>query len=293
MDFGRLITAMITPFYPDGRVNYDEAQKIAAYLLDHGSDGLCIAGTTGESATLTPEERRALFDAVLEVTREKGASMLAGCGANNTAESIRLCQSAQAAGADGVLLVTPYYNKPTQEGLFAHYHAVSQAVELPVVLYNVPGRTGVNLLPTTVAQLAAIPNIVALKEATGNMDQMSLLSKALPADFLIYSGEDSAVLPMLALGACGVISVCSHIVGPVMQEMLLAWEQGDTQKALELHLRSFDVFQKMFLTTNPLPVKYAMHRLGFQTGPCRLPLTWVTDEQAALIDQLLRQQGLL
>lgn len=293
MDFGRLITAMITPFYPDGRVNYEEAQKIAAYLLEHGSDGLCVAGTTGESATLSPVERRTLFDAVLEVTREKGASMLAGCGANNTAESIRLSQSAQAAGADGVLLVTPYYNKPTQEGLFAHYQAVAQSIDLPVVLYNVPGRTGVNLLPTTVSQLAAIPNIVAIKEATGDMDQMSLLAKSLPADFRIYSGEDSAVLPMLALGASGVVSVCSHIVGPAMREMLLAWEQGDTQKALALHLRCFDAFRKMFLTTNPLPVKYAMHRLGFQTGPCRLPLTWVTDEQAASIDQLLRQLGLL
>lgn len=293
MDFGRLITAMITPFHEDGSINYSEAQRLANYLLDNGSDGLCVAGTTGESATMNPEERKQLFLAVQEVTRERGASLIAGCGSNNTAETIRLCRMAQEVGADAALLVTPYYNKPPQDALYAHYAAVAEAVELPLVLYNVPGRTGVNMKPDTVARLAQLPNIVALKEATGDMDQMSLLSAKTPADFLIYSGEDSAVLPMLSLGACGVISVSSHIVGSAMKEMIVAWENGEKEEALELHLSCFEAFQKMFLTTNPLPVKYAMQRLGFQVGPCRLPLTWVTEEQAASIDALLTNLGLL
>ena len=293
MDFGRLITAMITPFHEDGSINYSEAQRLANYLLDNGSDGLCIAGTTGESATMNPTERQELFRAILEVTRERGASMIAGCGSNNTAEAIRLCQGAAEVGADAVLLVTPYYNKPTQDGLYAHYAAVAESVQLPVVLYNVPGRTGVNMQPATVARLAQIPNIVALKEATGDMDQMSLLTASLPPDFLVYSGEDSAVLPMLALGACGVVSVSSHIVGPEMKEMIMAWEKGDNEQALELHLRCFDAFRKMFLCTNPLPVKYAMQRLGFQVGPCRLPLTWLNPEQQRVIDELLTELGLL
>lgn len=293
MDFGRLITAMITPMHEDGSINYSEAQRIASYLLNNGSDGLCIAGTTGESATMDREERMELFRAVLEVTKDRKASMIAGCGSNNTAEAIRLCQGAEELGADAALLVSPYYNKPTQDGLYAHYAAVAEATKLPVILYNVPGRTGVNMQPATVAKLAQIPNIVALKEATGDMDQMSLLTAAVPRDFLVYSGEDSAVLPMLALGACGVISVSSHIVGPAMKEMMIAWEKGDTAAALELHLSCFEAFQKMFLCTNPLPVKYAMQRLGFQTGPCRLPLTWLNPEQAAQIDQLLANLGLI
>ncbi len=294
MDFGRLITAMITPFHENGEVNYEEAQRIAAYLLDQGSDGLCVAGTTGESATLTPAERQELFRAVGEVTRPRGASLLAGCGSNNTAEAARLCRAAaELEAVDGVLLVAPYYNKPTQDGLYAHYAAVAAAMDLPVVLYNVPGRTSSSLAPETVARLAELPNVVALKEATGDMDRMSRLLSLLPPDFLLYSGEDSCTLPMLALGACGVISVASHIAGPAMKEMLLAWENGQVQQALELHLQCFDAFDKMFITTNPLPVKYAMSRLGFQTGPCRLPLTWVTPEQAEVIDQLLSQMGLL
>ncbi len=294
MDFGTVLTAMITPMHADGSIDYSGAQQLAAYLLEHGSDGLVVCGTTGESATVHKEEKLKLFSAVREVTKEKKKMLIAGTGSNDTADSVELSKKAEAMGADAVLAVTPPYNKPPQEGLYRHFRAIAEAISLPVTLYNVPGRTALNLEPATVGRLAAdVENIVALKEATGDMEQMTRLRAVTPPDFLIYCGEDSVFLPMLSLGACGVISVASHLIGPQLQEMAAAYQKGDTTRALELHDRYFHVFKKLFLCANPVPLKYALNRIGLPAGGYRLPLCEMDDTGKAQIDSMLREIGLL
>lgn len=294
MDFGTVLTAMITPMHADGSIDYSGAQQLAAYLLEHGSDGLVVCGTTGESATVHKEEKLKLFSAVREVTKEKKKMLIAGTGSNDTADSVELSKKAEAMGADAVLAVTPPYNKPPQEGLYRHFRAIAEAISLPVTLYNVPGRTALNLEPATVGRLAAdVENIVALKEATGDMEQMTRLRAVTPPDFLIYCGEDSVFLPMLSLGACGVISVASHLIGPQLQEMAAAYQKGDTTRALELHDRYFHVFKKLFLCANPVPLKYALNRIGLPAGGYRLPLCEMDDTGKAQIDSMLQEIGLL
>lgn len=294
MDFGTVLTAMITPMHADGSIDYSGAQQLAAYLLEHDSDGLVVCGTTGESATVHKEEKLKLFSAVREVTKEKKKMLIAGTGSNDTADSVELSKKAEAMGADAVLAVTPPYNKPPQEGLYRHFRAIAEAISLPVTLYNVPGRTALNLEPATVGRLAAdVENIVALKEATGDMEQMTRLRAVTPPDFLIYCGEDSVFLPMLSLGACGVISVASHLIGPQLQEMAAAYQKGDTTRALELHDRYFHVFKKLFLCANPVPLKYALNRIGLPAGGYRLPLCEMDDTGKAQIDSMLREIGLL
>lgn len=294
MDFGTVLTAMITPMHADGSIDYSGAQQLAAYLLEHGSDGLVVCGTTGESATVHKEEKLKLFSAVREVTKEKKKMLIAGTGSNDTADSVELSKKAEAMGADAVLAVTPPYNKPPQEGLYRHFRAIAEAISLPVTLYNVPGRTALNLEPATVGRLAAdVENIVALKEATGDMEQMTRLRAVTPPDFLIYCGEDSVFLPMLSLGACGVISVASHLIGPQLQEMAAAYQKGGTTRALELHDRYFHVFKKLFLCANPVPLKYALNRIGLPAGGYRLPLCEMDDTGKAQIDSMLREIGLL
>lgn len=294
MDFGTVLTAMITPMHADGSIDYSGAQQLAAYLLEHGSDGLVVCGTTGESATVHKEEKLKLFSAVREVTKEKKKMLIAGTGSNDTADSVELSKKAEAMGADAVLAVTPPYNKPPQEGLYRHFRAIAEAISLPVTLYNVPGRTALNLEPATVGRLAAdVENIVALKEATGDMEQMTRLRAVTPPDFLIYCGEDSVFLPMLSLGACGVISVASHLIGPQLQEMAAAYQKGDTTRALELHDRYFHVFKKLFLCANPVPLKYALNRIGLPAGGYRLPLCEMDDTGKAQIDSMLLEIGLL
>lgn len=220
--------------------------------------------------------------------------LIAGTGSNDTADSVELSKKAEAMGADAVLAVTPPYNKPPQEGLYRHFRAIAEAISLPVTLYNVPGRTALNLEPATVGRLAAdVENIVALKEATGDMEQMTRLRAVTPPDFLIYCGEDSVFLPMLSLGACGVISVASHLIGPQLQEMAAAYQKGDTTRALELHDRYFHVFKKLFLCANPVPLKYALNRIGLPAGGYRLPLCEMDDTGKAQIDSMLREIGLL
>ena len=294
MDFGTVLTAMITPMHADGSIDYSGAQQLAAYLLEHGSDGLVVCGTTGESATVHKEEKLKLFSAVREVTKEKKKMLIAGTGSNDTADSVELSKKAEAMGADAVLAVTPPYNKPPQEGLYRHFRAIAEAISLPVTLYNVPGRTALNLEPATVGRLAAdVENIVALKEATGDMEQMTRLRAVTPPDFLIYCGEDSVFLPMLSLGACGVISVASHLIGPQLQEMAAAYQKGGTTRALELHDRYFHVFKKLFLCANPVPLKYALNRIGLPAGGYRLPLCEMDDTGKAQIDSMLQEIGLL
>lgn len=291
-DFGRVLTAMITPFAKDQAVDYGVAKKLARYLVQSGSDGLVVCGTTGESPTLSKDEKVEMFRVVVEEVGGE-AVVIAGTGGNNTAASIELTQAAEKVGVDGVMLVCPYYNKPSQEGLFQHFKAVAASTNLPVMLYNVPGRTGVNLLPATVARLAEINNIVAIKEASGSLDQVSELRRVLPDDFVIYSGDDSLTLPMMSLGAKGIVSVVSHVVGPQIKQMVDAYTSGNTTLATQIHLKLFPIFKGMFMVTNPVPIKAAMNLLGWQAGPPRLPLVDATAEEKEIIKGLLADQNII
>jgi len=291
-DFGRVLTAMITPFDKDMAVNYDMARKLARYLADTGSDGLVVAGTTGESPTLSREEKLELFRVVVEEVGGR-VTVLAGTGSYDTAGSVALTQAAEKVGVDGVMLVCPYYNKPSQEGLYQHFKTVAKSTHLPVLLYNIPGRTGVNMLPATVARLAEVENIVAIKEAAGSMDQVSELRRLLPDGFAIYSGDDSLTLPMLSLGAKGVVSVASHIVGQRIKEMINAFMAGNVTLATQIHLELYPVFKGLFITSNPVPVKAALNMLGHQVGPPRLPLVEATAAERESIKKMLAEAKLL
>lgn len=270
--FGRVITAMVTPFAEDGSVNYATAEKLAHHLIENGSDGLVVCGTTGESPTLSWKEEYELFKVIKQVANGK-AKVIAGTGSNSTTEAIAATKEAAKLGLDGSLQVVPYYNKPPQAGLDTHFRAIAQAVpDLPMMLYNVPGRTGRNLEPETVANLAQIENIVAIKEASGDLEQACKINCLTPDSFAIYSGEDALTLPMLTVGAVGVVSVASHLVGKSMQEMMQAFATGDNQKATELQVKLFPLFQALFMTTNPIPVKTALNLQGWNLGGLRTPL---------------------
>ncbi|MDD4168931.1 MAG: 4-hydroxy-tetrahydrodipicolinate synthase [Desulfotomaculaceae bacterium] len=291
-DFGLVITAMVTPFDDDLKINFSQAKKLACQLVNSGSDGLVVAGTTGESPVLSKEEKIELFKTVVEQVGGK-AAVIAGTGSNSTADSIFLTQAAQKAGVDGVLLVAPYYNKPTQEGLYRHFKAIAESTDLPVMLYNIPGRTAVNILPETVVRLSQISNIVAIKESSGSMDQISELKRSLPEHFAIYSGDDSLTLPILSLGGKGVVSVASHLVGAQIKEMINAYTSGNTALATKIHLDLMPVFKGMFITTNPAPVKAALNLKGMQVGGLRLPMAEVTESQRESIKTLLEEEKLL
>ncbi|MEG3895645.1 MULTISPECIES: 4-hydroxy-tetrahydrodipicolinate synthase [unclassified Microcoleus] len=270
--FGRVLTAMITPFKEDGSVNYAVAEQLAVHLADRGTDSLVVCGTTGESPTMTWDEEYELFQVVQKAVAGK-ALVIAGAGSNSTSEAVAATQKAAKLGLDGCLQVVPYYNKPPQEGLYNHFRAIAQsAPELPIMLYNVPGRTGQNMLPETVARLAEISNIVAVKEASGNLDQASQIRCLTSPEFAIYSGDDSLTLPMLAVGGSGVVSVASHLVGEQLQQMIEAFESGQVQVATQIHLQLFDLFKALFLTTNPIPVKTALKLQGWDVGSTRPPL---------------------
>jgi len=270
--FGRVLTAMITPFKEDGSVNYAVAEQLAVHLADRGTDSLVVCGTTGESPTMSWDEEYELFQVVQKAVAGK-ALVIAGAGSNSTKEAIVATQKAAKLGLDGCLQVVPYYNKPPQEGLYNHFRAIAQsAPELPIMLYNIPGRTGQNMLPETVARLAEISNIVAVKEASGNLDQASQIRCLTSPEFAIYSGDDSLTLPMLAVGGSGVVSVASHLVGEQLQQMIKAFEAGQVQVATQIHLQLFDLFKALFLTTNPILVKTALKLQGWDVGSTRPPL---------------------
>jgi 4-hydroxy-tetrahydrodipicolinate synthase len=283
-NFGRVLTAMITPFQADGHVNYALAEELAANLADHGTDTLVVCGTTGESPTLSWDEEYELFLAVKRAVADK-AKVIAGTGSNSTAEAIAATQKADKLGLDGSLQVVPYYNKPPQEGLYQHFRAIAEASpDFPIMLYNIPGRTGQNMTAETIIRLAEIPNILAVKEASGNLDQVSQIRRSTPPEFGIYSGDDSLTLPLLAVGGQGVVSVASHLVGDQIQAMVQAFEQGHIQKSIQIHLQLFPLFKALFLTTNPIPLKAALQLQGWQVGSPRLPLT----EASADVVQALR-----
>lgn len=285
-DFGRMITAMVTPFNDDLTINLNLAKKLAAHLVETGSDGLLIAGTSGESPTLSRKEKLDLFNAVLEEVGDK-AAVLAGTGNYSTADSIALTQEAEKIGVHATLLVAPYYNKPSQEGLFQHYRAIAESTNLPVILYNIPGRSSVNILPETVIRLAAIKNIVAIKEAAGNLEQFSELKRSLPEDFAVYCGDDSLTLPTLALGGKGIISVASHLVGRRIKEMINAYVDHNTDLATQIHLELFPIFKGLFIATNPAPVKAALNMKGWPVGGLRLPMVEITAAEKEALRALL------
>lgn len=289
MDFGRLITAMVTPFRGDGSIHWDETARLIDHLIeDQKSDALVIAGTTGESPTLTEEEKLELFR--FAVKHAAGRSkIIAGTGSNNTAHSIELTKKAEQCGVDGILLVTPYYNKPNQEGLYRHFEAVAAATTLPVMLYNVPGRTGISLSAATTLRLAQIPNVVATKECAA-IDQVTAIVAGAPEGFIVYSGDDSAALPALAVGAYGIVSVASHVAGAQMKAMIQAYVDGQVKEAARLHQQLFPLFKGLFECPEPLPnpaaVKYALVQRGYQVGDVRLPLVAPTEREAAFINHL-------
>jgi 4-hydroxy-tetrahydrodipicolinate synthase len=292
--FGRLITAMATPFKEDYSLDIKRACELAEKLVAEESDGILVAGTTGESPTLSHEEKLELFRAVKDVVKGK-ASVIAGTGNYNTRESIELTKSAEEIGVDGILLVAPYYNKPPQDGLYAHFKAIAQATSLPVILYNIPSRTGVNILPATVTRLAnEVKNIIAVKEASQSTDQAVEILKGLNReDFVIYSGDDSFTMPLLSVGGYGVISVASHIVGREIKEMIDSFVSGDVNKAIQINKKLFPLFKALFVTTNPIPLKEAMKLIGFDIGPPRLPLVRAGEKEINIMKEALRQLELL
>ncbi len=292
MRFGRVITAMVTPFTNDGKVNYDKAQELALHLLDNGSDALILSGTTGESPSLTYDETYSLFQAVKEAVGDKGA-VIGGAGSNCTSEIVKHIKDYNKLGLDGYLSVVPYYNKPTQEGIYRHFKTIAEAAESPIIVYNIPGRTGINLLPDTLARIAESPNIVALKESTGNVDQISEMKKKLPADFSIYSGDDYMTLATIAMGGVGVVSVASHLVGKGIQQMIEAYISGRVEEALALHLKLYPIFKGLFCVANPIPVKTALNLLGHEVGGFRLPVCEPSPKEAEVIKNLLIENGLL
>jgi len=270
--FGRVLTAMVTPFGADGALDLPLAERLADHLVRHGSDGLVVCGTTGESPTLSWDEQHALFSAVKGAVGSR-AVVMAGSGSNCTAEAVEATREAATLGADGALVVVPYYNRPPQEGLQAHFRAVAEAApELPIMLYNIPSRTGCHLAPETVERLLAHPNVVAFKAASGTTEEVQQL-RALCGDYLaVYSGDDSLTLPMLSVGAVGVVSVASHLVGERIQAMVQAFLSGQNREALALHDQLLPLFKALFCTTNPIPVKAALELSGWPVGAPRLPL---------------------
>ncbi|HLJ58639.1 MAG TPA: 4-hydroxy-tetrahydrodipicolinate synthase [bacterium] len=291
VEFGRVITAMVTPMDRNLAVDYDKAAALAKRLLDNGSDGLVVCGTTGESPTLTDDEKVRLFRTVKETVGSR-AAVIAGTGTYNTAHSMHLTHEAERVGCDGVLLVNPYYNKPSQEGLYQHFKAVADSTRLPVMLYNIQGRTSINCEPTTIARLAQVRNIVAVKEASGSLDQMSQIRKLTPPAFKLYSGDDSLTLPLLAVGGVGIVSVAAHIAGREIREMIDAFFAGNVGRATELHLRLLPLFKVLFITSNPTPVKAALALTGFDAGGLRLPLIEATAAERDQIAAVLRQLAL-
>lgn len=290
--FGRVLTAMVTPFDADGGVDYRAAGRLAARLVEQGSDGLVVTGSTGEAATLERREKVRLWETVVDAVGDR-AWVLAGTGTNATADSVALTRDAERVGVRGVMAVVPYYNKPTPEGLYRHFAAVADATGLPVMMYNVPPRTSLNMAPATVRRLAGVKNIVALKEAAGSLDQVSELTSQLPEGFCVYSGDDSMTLGMCAVGAVGVVSVASHVVGREIQAMLRAHLEGRPSEAAALHQRLYPLFKALFSVTNPVPVKTALRWLGVEVGGFRLPLYEVDASELEPLREVMKRLELL
>lgn len=286
IDFGKISTAMVTPFDKNGNIDFTKTSQLVNYLIQNGSDSLVVAGTTGESPTLTVEEKVALFKFIVAEVNGR-VPVIAGTGSNNTKASIDLTKKAEAEGVDAVMLVAPYYNKPNQDGLYLHFKTIAESTSLPVMIYNVPGRTVVSISPDTIARLAEIPNVAAVKEASGDLDAMSEIISRTPEDFVLYSGDDALTLPVLAIGGTGIVSVASHVIGNEMQEMIAAFQSGETVRAGAIHRQLLPIMKQLFKAPNPAPVKTALQLRGLDVGPVRLPLISLTETERSELTKVL------
>jgi 4-hydroxy-tetrahydrodipicolinate synthase len=286
-DLGRLITAMVTPFDVKGKVDYKQAKKLALALLKSGSDGLVLSGTTGESPTLTHEEELKLYADIKKVVGKRG-SIIAGTGSNSTAEAVEATQAAEKAGVDACLLVAPYYNKPTQDGIYMHFKTIAENTKLPCILYNVPSRTVVSIASETVIKLSQIKNIIGIKEASGNMEEIGKIIAGTRKDFIVWSGNDSDTLPLMSIGGYGIISVASHLVGNQIKDMINKFLAGQNSEAASVHLHLMPLMKVLFIVSNPVPVKYALNQIGFNVGQPRLPLVEPDSKAAAQIKDVLK-----
>lgn len=291
MELGRVITAMATPFRADGSLDIDGARSLASHLVSHGSDGLVIAGTTGEAPTLTHEEKRGLWSAVAEEVRGR-AALIAGTGTYSTAESIGLTQTAEEAGADAILLVTPYYSRPPQSGLLEHFRAIAASTKLPVILYDIPSRTARKIEHQTLVALAEVPNIIGVKDAAADLAGTAKLAAEAPG-LRIWSGDDALTLPMLAVGGIGVISVASHLAGHRIAELIAAHDKGDVEGAARIDRELRPLYEILFITANPIPLKAALQMVGLPAGPVRLPLVDATEAERDRIRSVLEELGLV
>nr|WP_301553506.1 4-hydroxy-tetrahydrodipicolinate synthase [Desulfuribacillus stibiiarsenatis] len=286
MVFGRLITAMVTPFTEQLEVDYEKVMSLVDHLIQQGNDGIVVAGTTGESPTLTKQEKIKLFETVVSHANGR-LKIIAGTGSNNTKDSIELSQAAEKIGVDGVMLVVPYYNKPSQEGLYLHFKAIAESVKLPVMLYNVPGRTSMNMVADTVIELSKIKNICCIKEASGDLGQINKIIINTDSNFIVYSGDDSNTLPILAIGGYGVVSVAGHIVGKEIKAMINSFVSGKTNEALEIHQKLSPIFDGMFIASNPVPVKTSLNLKFLNVGNVRPPLVKANEQQIKFLEKLL------
>lgn len=291
--FGRIVTAMATPFDDNGKIDYSSLEKLVNHLIENNTDTILVSGTTGESPTLSANEKIELLKKTIAFADGK-AKVIFGSGSNNTEASIKASQEAEAAGAHGLLIVAPYYNKPSQDGIIAHVKAVSDLTSLPIIVYNIPGRTGVNILPSTMVwMIEQCPRVMAIKDSVGDIDQTAELARQVGNDFRIYSGDDYMTMPMLSVGACGVVSVASHIIGKEIRAMIDATLSGDLEKAREIHFKYLPVFKGLFIAPNPSCLKYVLYRMGITTSILRLPLIPLSDEQKLKIDSIMDEIGLL
>jgi 4-hydroxy-tetrahydrodipicolinate synthase len=290
--FGSIVTAMVTPFRDDHAIDVDGAQRLSSWLVDNGSEAIVVAGSTGESPTLTHREKSDLFRAVGGAISGR-AKLICGAGTYSTAETLELTQAAENAGADGLLVVTPYYNKPPQAGLIAHFERVAGATDLPIIAYNIPGRTATRIEHDTLLRLAEHPNIVAVKDSTGDFQGISKLIAEAPDGFEVYSGDDWATFGYVCLGAVGVVSVASHLVGPQIRQMIELIETGDVPAARKIHEELSPLFNALFVTSNPIPLKAALEMVGRPAGEPRLPLVPATAEERGRVRKALKDAGLL
>lgn len=288
MDFGTVLTAMVTPFDTDGNINFPATTTLIEHLLNNGTEGIVVAGTTGESPTLTDEEKIALFKHVIKVVNKR-VPVIAGTGNNNTAASITLTKVAEESGADGIMLVTPYYNRPNQRGLIAHFTAIAHSTRLPIMLYNIPSRSMVNMTAETTIHLSKIENIVSVKEASADLDQISKIIENTADDFTVYSGDDGMTLPILSVGGQGVVSVASHIIGKQMSAITQAYKSGRVQDAAQLHREALPIIKALFSAPNPVPVKAALNMIGLDVGGTRLPLVQMTENEATELKAIITQ----
>ncbi|MRG88396.1 4-hydroxy-tetrahydrodipicolinate synthase [Salinibacillus xinjiangensis] len=286
MNFGKVLTAMVTPFDQQGDIDFEATRGLVNYLLANGSEGLVVAGTTGESPTLTHDEKLKLFQFVVEVV-DKRVPVIAGTGSNNTRASVEITKEAEATGVDGIMLVTPYYNKPSQEGLYQHFRMIAENTSLPIMLYNIPGRSVINMEMETIIRLSEIDNIVSVKEASGDLDRVSEIISKTADDFSVYSGEDSQTLPTLAVGGTGIVSVSSHVIGNEMQEMIHSFRKGDVTHAAAMHRYILPMMKALFSAPSPTPVKEALNRMGVPVGGVRLPLVPLNDVERESLYNLM------